>query len=710
MSRKLLLEDAHGQREFLLVGTLTVGRDPRCEISANDPLLSRQHAEFVETASGVLVRDLHSQNGIRVNDIAVKEAALRTGDIVQIARMTLRFLEEVSAQPGVAAPASASDDDKTQILKAPAAGRPESAAAAAPATPPPLAPTPPAGGASLPITPVPPPVSPPHAGASSKSGPGAADDGGDGDRTRVVPMPAVAARAPRPAASAPATPSSASSAPAAPAAEPAAAARSAASRAASASAAAGAAGAASPASAAAIVDRVIADDAPAKPPVRTPRGTWGGRVLLRILMLGLLCSLVSAVPLMFWHQQQVSAVAQSRATTLSNWFAAEASLALERSQDAGPAVEALSREAGVVSARILSPEGHVIAPASRAAEVISSIPGIDVAPADVLRQRSGWNGDLLEVVQPVSTSRGPRTALAWLTINPTTEFGGSSLVIVAPAVVAAIFIAWIIAMLITRPTLRALGQLNEDVELALSGRLDGVTDPLGAKPVKELTDTINYLAARLRTTGLDVGLEPGRRGPFMVGGNTGQRPALAAGGVSTGAASAAGGAASQAQPHAGDRGGGSGGSSVGSGSSRGSTSPSASSTGSGSGAAANAASGARQGSAGAGQQTAAASPDSANTGQLIVDTAFRVIEADPACAALLGTRVDALIGHHLLDAITDRLIVDAVLGCLSALPASGEREASATDASGRTIAVAVGRTGKEQPVTVTLRVTEAPHA
>lgn len=700
MSRKLLLEDAHGQREFLLVGTLTVGRDPRCEISANDPLLSRQHAEFVETASGVLVRDLHSQNGIRVNDIAVKEAALRTGDIVQIARMTLRFLEEVSAQPAVAAPGAASDDDKTQILKAPPAGRLESAAAAAPATPPPLAPTPPAGSASLPSAPVPPPLSPPDAGPSNKSGPGAADDGGDGDRTRVVPMPVIAPRAPRAAASAPATPSAASSAPAAPAAEPAAAARSAASRAASSSAAAAAAGAVSPVSAPAVADRVIADDAPAKPPVRTPRGTWGGRVLLRILMLGLLCSLVSAVPLMFWHQQQVSAVAQSRATTLSNWFAAEASLALERSQDAGPAIEALSREAGVVSARILSPEGHVIAPASRAAEVISAIPGIDVAPADVLRQRSGWNGDLLEVVQPVSTSRGPRTALAWLTINPTTEFGGSSLVIVAPAVVAAIFIAWIIAMLITRPTLRALGQLNEDVELALSGRLDGVTDPLGAKPVKELTDTINYLAARLRTTGLDVGLEPGRRGPFMVGGNTGQRPALAAGGASAGAAS-------QAQPHAGDRSGGSG-NSVGSGSSRGGAS--ASGAGSGSSAAANAASGARHGSAGAGQQAAAATPDSANTGQLIVDTAFRVTEADPACAALLGTRVDALIGHHLLDAITDRLIVDAVLGCLSALPASGEREASATDASGRTIGVAVSRTGKEQPVTVTLRVTEAPHA
>jgi hypothetical protein len=97
-------------------------------------------------------------------------------------------------------------------------------------------------------------------------------------------------------------------------------------------------------------------------------------------------------------------------------------------------------------------------------------------------------------------------------------------------------------------------------------------------------------------------------------------------------------------------------------------------------------------------------------GCLIVDTAFRVVNADAPCALLLGTSVDALVGRHLLDAISDRTLVDAVLGCLSALPAEGARETTATDATGRIIAVTVGRTGKDQPVTITLRAGEARQA
>ena len=63
-------------RDVLLLGTVSVGRDPSCEISANDPALSRHHAEFLETAGGILVRDLRSQNGIKVNSVVVREALL----------------------------------------------------------------------------------------------------------------------------------------------------------------------------------------------------------------------------------------------------------------------------------------------------------------------------------------------------------------------------------------------------------------------------------------------------------------------------------------------------------------------------------------------------------------------------------------------------------------------------------------------------------
>src|ERR687895_1498635 len=94
--RKLIVKDSHGERDVLLVGTVTVGREPGCEISVADPLLSRHHAEFVESSSGVLVRDLHSQNGIKVNNVVVKEAALQAGDIVPIPGLSLRYIEEAA--------------------------------------------------------------------------------------------------------------------------------------------------------------------------------------------------------------------------------------------------------------------------------------------------------------------------------------------------------------------------------------------------------------------------------------------------------------------------------------------------------------------------------------------------------------------------------------------------------------------------------------
>ena len=44
MNRKLLIRDLHGEREVPLVDTITVGRDPACDIFDNDGQLSRRHA------------------------------------------------------------------------------------------------------------------------------------------------------------------------------------------------------------------------------------------------------------------------------------------------------------------------------------------------------------------------------------------------------------------------------------------------------------------------------------------------------------------------------------------------------------------------------------------------------------------------------------------------------------------------------------------
>jgi hypothetical protein len=108
VTRKLIIHDGKSERELVLIGTLTVGRDPSCHISDLDPLLSRRHAEFVTGKSGCTVRDLGSRNGMLVNGLKVREQLLKEGDLVQLGHLQLRYSEiEIAATPDAARLASA---------------------------------------------------------------------------------------------------------------------------------------------------------------------------------------------------------------------------------------------------------------------------------------------------------------------------------------------------------------------------------------------------------------------------------------------------------------------------------------------------------------------------------------------------------------------------------------------------------------------------
>jgi hypothetical protein len=141
MSKRLLVRDQRGERERLLVGTMTVGRDTRCDISDADPLLSRRHAEFVCRPDSLVVRDLNSRNGISVNGVKVQEAVLRPGDVVKIARLVLTYLGALDAarsaptRPGADAGRPRADDDAMARLDAARTERFDPAAGAAPDAP-----------------------------------------------------------------------------------------------------------------------------------------------------------------------------------------------------------------------------------------------------------------------------------------------------------------------------------------------------------------------------------------------------------------------------------------------------------------------------------------------------------------------------------------------------------------------------------------------
>ena len=75
-------------------GETVLGRSPDCQVTIEDPLVSRQHARIVIDDAGARVEDMKSRNGIKVNGEAVKAArALKDGDRLRIGTQELVFCQ-----------------------------------------------------------------------------------------------------------------------------------------------------------------------------------------------------------------------------------------------------------------------------------------------------------------------------------------------------------------------------------------------------------------------------------------------------------------------------------------------------------------------------------------------------------------------------------------------------------------------------------------
>lgn len=83
-----------GERFYLDRPRLTIGRNPSSDIFLNDVTVSRSHAVVEVSAAGVTIEDVGSLNGTYVGDVRVDKAALKHGDVVQIGRFQLLFLEK----------------------------------------------------------------------------------------------------------------------------------------------------------------------------------------------------------------------------------------------------------------------------------------------------------------------------------------------------------------------------------------------------------------------------------------------------------------------------------------------------------------------------------------------------------------------------------------------------------------------------------------
>jgi hypothetical protein len=81
-----------GQRIELHEGHYVLGRHLENDIVLNDTNVSRKHAEFVCAAGEVMVRDLGSTNGTKVNGVVVGgEQLLQHGDVINFGTAQVTF-------------------------------------------------------------------------------------------------------------------------------------------------------------------------------------------------------------------------------------------------------------------------------------------------------------------------------------------------------------------------------------------------------------------------------------------------------------------------------------------------------------------------------------------------------------------------------------------------------------------------------------------
>jgi hypothetical protein len=93
-----------GTADIPIVGPLTVvGRHRDCDARLDSSRVSRRHCCLAPAGDAVLVRDLGSTNGVKLNGRRVDEGLLRPGDVLSIAHLQFRL--DLPMPGGAAIPA-----------------------------------------------------------------------------------------------------------------------------------------------------------------------------------------------------------------------------------------------------------------------------------------------------------------------------------------------------------------------------------------------------------------------------------------------------------------------------------------------------------------------------------------------------------------------------------------------------------------------------
>ena len=76
---------------YKLGNVTTIGRAPLNQIVIDDPAVSAQHAIIARSDECYRLKDLHSTNGTKVNDVSITDVALQDGDKIQFGPIVAVF-------------------------------------------------------------------------------------------------------------------------------------------------------------------------------------------------------------------------------------------------------------------------------------------------------------------------------------------------------------------------------------------------------------------------------------------------------------------------------------------------------------------------------------------------------------------------------------------------------------------------------------------
>jgi hypothetical protein len=96
-SRRAMLQLVNGPdagRRFAIAGGAVLGRLPECDVSLDDPSVSRRHARVGRQDGVWFVEDLGSTNGTRIGERAVSRGELSDGDELRLGNVRLVFTLE----------------------------------------------------------------------------------------------------------------------------------------------------------------------------------------------------------------------------------------------------------------------------------------------------------------------------------------------------------------------------------------------------------------------------------------------------------------------------------------------------------------------------------------------------------------------------------------------------------------------------------------